>query len=124
VCAASGDGIKESLWALIELISVSRSNGKGGTLWLSSSTNPRWKKVCPIFVEGLAHEWNANQHNIPLCIPQRWCVLKKDELRYYKHSKDVLFGKQAGGVKLVRELSLTTQTPPPCANRSLACRRA
>lgn len=51
VCAASGDGIKESLWALIELISVSRSNGKAGTLWLSSGTNPRWKKVCPIFIE-------------------------------------------------------------------------
>jgi hypothetical protein len=60
VCAASGDGIKESLWALIELISVSRSNGKAGTLWLSSSTNPRWKKVCLIFIEGLAR---ANQHS-------------------------------------------------------------
>jgi hypothetical protein len=54
VCAASGDGIKESLWALIELIAVSRSQGKGGTLWLSSSTNPRWKKVALVLCQAIS----------------------------------------------------------------------
>lgn len=37
---------------------------------------------------------------------QRWFVLRRDELRFYRNTKDVLSEKQAGLIKLVQSSSV------------------